>query len=116
MKNAASIVLATFGLLLFCTNEDVAIEATISGDKLTITNISSTTCYYFVVGQKFATAIIWVPTCTVDNKLRGKKTVTIDLESIGKDRNETHIIIYYWEKESNGTMCASEINNLILPL
>ena len=95
-------------LFISCSDvDDHQVLVSVSDDVLIIKNISSQTVFFFAVEQECAARINWVPHFNEPN-LKGGEIFTIELNSIfncesGPVKPGDKIILYYWEKSSDGS-------------
>ncbi|MCB9058732.1 MAG: hypothetical protein H6627_09205 [Calditrichae bacterium] len=112
---------ALFFILFFisCSAEDqMAISAGGSDNKLVIQNNTDQEVFYFIVARNCAPLIDWIPTLS-GPKLDGGKSTTINYEEIYNCSEELtatmndEIIIYWWFRSYPET---NKVEHLIIKL
>ena len=88
-----------------------------SGEKLFVTNRTSSRVYYFIVGRGTAALIFWAPHLGLDDSVDRGRTARIGHDDIYRDKTEREVIVFWWHAEGHGAdRKPGEIHSFVVAL
>ena len=87
------------------------------GDRLFVTNRTSSRTYHFIVGRGTAAFILWAPHLNEEDSVDRGKTVRIGHDDIFRQETEREVIVFWWHADGHGTgREPGEIHSFVVAL